>query len=375
MKFTANKKALFREVDLLQGIANRKSAITILNHILLDAREDKLVLTASDSRSSITTTCPYSSLTNIPGKIAVLAKRFRDILNEFDNIDIDFELQDNNRLKMTHGRTTFNVVCQDAVHFPEPEKIEEYSASVPLTILAGQIERVVFAIPLKEEGNVPKGAQLNIEKNVISMAAANQFQFPVVKSNIIYPDSLSALIPEDSIKELMKLLNANSDKEKDGVVFISKTENRIFFKVGDREMSSSLIATPFPNIKNVPQGGNNFVTLNRDLFSRILRRIVVMSDEKLPFIQLKIDNGIMEVSAESRDAGDGKDFMDVESNGLSVKLNFNANVLLSCLTTAKTEKIQMQIKDSTMPVILRPLDDIGFDWMCITMVRRDISEQ
>ena len=58
MEFTVSKSDLVRELNLSQGVVEKKTTIPILSNILVEADRDKIVLTATDLELGIRVSCP-----------------------------------------------------------------------------------------------------------------------------------------------------------------------------------------------------------------------------------------------------------------------------------------------------------------------------
>ena len=56
MKFTIEKTTLFKSLSHVQSIVEKKSTLPILSHILMEAKDDNLILSATDMDISITET-------------------------------------------------------------------------------------------------------------------------------------------------------------------------------------------------------------------------------------------------------------------------------------------------------------------------------
>ena len=57
MKFTVQRDALAGELQILQGIAEKRKTIPVLSHILISAESDHLALVATDLEVSLSTRC------------------------------------------------------------------------------------------------------------------------------------------------------------------------------------------------------------------------------------------------------------------------------------------------------------------------------
>ena len=58
MEFTVSKADLVRELNLSQGVVEKKTTIPILSNVLLEAVGERVVLTATDLELGIRCSCP-----------------------------------------------------------------------------------------------------------------------------------------------------------------------------------------------------------------------------------------------------------------------------------------------------------------------------
>ncbi len=60
MKFTVTRNSLLNELNLVQGVIEKKSTIPILSNILLEASGERLAITATDLDVTIRCGCSAS---------------------------------------------------------------------------------------------------------------------------------------------------------------------------------------------------------------------------------------------------------------------------------------------------------------------------
>ena len=58
MEFTVSKSDLVRELNLSQGVVEKKTTIPILSNVLVEAEGDRINLTATDLELGIRVSCP-----------------------------------------------------------------------------------------------------------------------------------------------------------------------------------------------------------------------------------------------------------------------------------------------------------------------------
>ena len=57
MEFSVTKSVLLNELSTTQGVVERKTTIPILSNLLVEAKGDRLTITATDLELSIRTSC------------------------------------------------------------------------------------------------------------------------------------------------------------------------------------------------------------------------------------------------------------------------------------------------------------------------------
>jgi len=78
MEFSTQKSELLRELDLVQGVVERKTTIPILSNLLLEAAGSVLRISATDMELGIRCACPAKVKTDGAGTVP--AKRLLDIV-------------------------------------------------------------------------------------------------------------------------------------------------------------------------------------------------------------------------------------------------------------------------------------------------------
>ena len=62
MEFTVSKAELVRELNLSQGVVEKKTTIPILSNVLFETDGDRIVLTATDLELGIRCSCPAQGI-------------------------------------------------------------------------------------------------------------------------------------------------------------------------------------------------------------------------------------------------------------------------------------------------------------------------
>ncbi len=103
MEFTVSGADLVRELNLSQGVVEKKTTIPILSNVLVEADKDRIILTATDLELGIRCACPARVKKNGGGTIP--ARRLLDYVRLLPDGDVQIKIQENHWANLTSGRS------------------------------------------------------------------------------------------------------------------------------------------------------------------------------------------------------------------------------------------------------------------------------
>jgi len=143
MKFTVERADLLRELQLVQGIVEKKATIPILSNVLLKATREGLEIVATDMELGMKSAC--EAKVEAAGAITIHARKLHDIVRALPDSTILFSLQTGNRIQIKCANAEFRVAGQPTEDFPS---LREYdfkgSFGIQYEHLRAMIERVIF---------------------------------------------------------------------------------------------------------------------------------------------------------------------------------------------------------------------------------------
>src|SRR5260370_8954195 len=104
MEFTVKKYDLLGELNLTQGVVERKTTIPILSHLLCEAKGNRVTLTATDLELSIRTSCEAKVTKEGAGTIP--AKKLLELGRLLPEGEIRFRLLENHWVQITSNLRT-----------------------------------------------------------------------------------------------------------------------------------------------------------------------------------------------------------------------------------------------------------------------------
>jgi DNA polymerase III subunit beta len=365
MEFTVKRNDLLGELNLVQGVIEKKSTIPILSNILVEAGDGKVGITATDLDVSIC--CGCDAEVAVPGTMTVSARRLFDIVRYLpDDVEIRISLLENNWLRLKSGRSDYKVVGLPKENFPSIPTANATPVSIPGAILRGMIQRTMFAITQEESRYSLNGALMVMTPQDIKMVATDGHRLALVTSVLDIPGidgEVKALIPRKTLVEIQKLIG-----DKEVPVEFSRDENHLFFALGEKKLVSRILAGQFPNYEMViPRDNDKTVSAETRVLSDGIRRTAIMSDEKLRAIRLALSTGTLELTASSADAGEALEQIPVQYEGAPMEIGFNPQYLIDFLGACGTEQVTLSVKDSETQGMLKPAGTSALDYSYVVM--------
>src|SRR6266705_2283095 len=181
MEFTVSKSDLVRELSLSQGVVEKKTTIPILSNVLLEARGDRLYLTATDLELGMRTSCP--ARVKKEGSGTIPAKKLLDYVRLLPDADIGVKFGDNHWASLTCGRSRTRIAGMSRESFPELPQMPDSVAELPAKQLTAMIARTMFAISMEESRFTLNGALLLLGDKGLTMVATDGHRLAYTHSN------------------------------------------------------------------------------------------------------------------------------------------------------------------------------------------------
>lgn len=384
MKLTVKKGDILRELNLVQGVVERRSTIPILSNLLLETAGNRVQITATDLDVSLQCSC--SATVAEEGALAVPAKKLFDIVRLLPESEIEFSLAQSEWMTVTCAKSTFKLAGLPKDNFPavpalpwaQPagKKDTTLRATLPGSVLRKMINRTIFAITQDESRYTLSGALAVFKPGSISMVTTDGHRLALVLKTIDIEginEELRILIPKKTLSELLKLITDEL------LIGFGKDENHLFFQVGPRTLVSRILAGQFPNYEMViPKENDKAVAFNTVQLGDAIRRVDVLADERSHAIKLVLSKDLIEITASSSDSGEAREVVSLSSaaeseapsyKGERLEIGFNAQYLLDFLAAANSESVLFGFRDNETQVLLRPVGD-DYDYQYVIMPMR-----
>ena len=369
MEFSVKKFDLLRELELTQGVVERKTTIPILSNLLVEAKGNGLAITATDLELSIRTSC--EARVKKEGAGTIPAKKLYDIVKLLPEAEIKFKLLDNHWIQLTCERKNYKLVGMSKENFPALPSFPDANIKIPAGLLGGLIAKTTFAISAEESRYTLNGALLVLRPASVSMVATDEHRLAMVEiehKTEGFSQETRVLIPKKAMTEIQRLA---SESGEDAAVEFAQDESHLFFRFGQRLLTSRKLTGQFPNYEAVlPRDSSKTLVLERGELQDALRRVSQLADLRTHAIRFVLAKEGVEISASSPEYGEAKEALDKEYAGEPITIGFNAQYLLDFLAAAPDGPISFEMKDDQSASQLRPLADESSRYRYVVMPMR-----
>ncbi len=370
MEITVSKFELLRELTATQGVVERKTTIPILSNYLFEAAGDRLSITATDLDLSLRTSC--GAKVKKEGACTIPARKLHDYVKLLPDADITIKLLENHWVSIRCGRSNTKMVGMARSNFPSlPAFPTAGVVQIPGQVLRGLIAKTGFAIANEESRYTLNGALMVLKPESITMVATDGHRLAHIERSGGQFDGVSGemktLVPKKAMDELKSLLDS-TDVE---VIEFAKDESTLFFRIGQRLLTSRQLTGQFPNYEAVlPKDNNKSITLHGDDFGAAIARVAQFADERSRAVRLKLEKGELKLSASSAETGESEDSLETDYNGDAITIGFNAQYLTDFLKAVGAGDVKLELKDAQSAGQLRPAEGEDYKYRYIVMPMR-----
>ena len=369
MELVVRKNDLLRELQLFQGIVERKNTIPILANVLMEAKGDHVSFLATDLEVGLRSKC--AATVTKAGSLTLPAKKFFEIVKSLPDTDIRIA-EDKGGVKIAADRFDSRLQTLPREDFPTlPEAGGTPTATLDRTAVKEMVAKTQFAITGEDTRYFLNGALFVLKPDGMSLVATDGHRLALVSvtrngGTGKTDDESKAILPKKTLGELGRLLG-----EGDGDIGYERGENHLFFQVGERMLISRMIDGQFPAYERViPKGNDKHIEFERDRLTNAVKRVALLSNERSRAVKIQIEKGKVDVTSSSPEFGEAHEPIPVEYNGPSLTICFNAQYVLDFLAVVESEVVALELKDEVSQAVMKPVGADGYDYTYVIMPMR-----
>ncbi|HIS57460.1 MAG: DNA polymerase III subunit beta [Lachnospiraceae bacterium] len=350
MKIICQKEDLQKGVSIVSKAVPAKTTMPILECILIDAETGSIKMTANDMELGIETT--ITGMIEVPGKIALEAKVFSEIVRRLPDNAVTIETDENYTTTIVCEKAKFAIpgkAGDDFAYLPQVEKNQNISLSQ--FTLKEIIRQTIFSISDNENNKMMSGELMEIEKDTLKLVSLDGHRISIRKVRLKEEyDPIKVVIPGKTLSDVSKILTGDNDSE----VELFFTNNHIIFEFDQTTVVSRLIEGEYFRINQMLNSDyETKLVINKKEFLNCIDRatLLVKESDKKPLI-LTITDSNMAVKLNSS-LGSLNEDIAVEKNGKDIKIGFNPKFLTDALRVIDEEMVTLYMVNPKAPCFIR----------------------
>jgi len=378
MKLSVSKDEMQEKLSNIQNIVEKKNTMPILSHFLLSAGKKGSYIIATDIETALKE--PLDAKVEKEGKICIPARKLFEIVRELEG-GLTVELVDEQWLRIRAGTSDFRLACLAPGEFPVwPVLGDVESITIDAATLMEMAEKTIYSAGESDTRYTLNGLLFHIKSKDkwLTIVGTDGHRLALIMRQMDgeVKQEKKIIVPRKAVSELRRFLPASKaaghtsedDKEADKVK-ISMGEKHLLFSVGNVQFLTRLIEGTYPNYENViPQANEKKIFIERNIFSKVLRRVSVMSRERASAVRFDIGEDKLVVSSSNPDLGEAKEEVAIDYKFDKLTLGFNARYMIDVLEAMMSEKVILELQDSLSPVLLK--EDGNENYKCVIMPMR-----
>jgi DNA polymerase-3 subunit beta len=366
MKVTVLQESLAHGLSLVSRAVSPRSTLPVLSNVLVATDEGRLRLSATNLELGIT--CWIGAKIEEEGSTTVPARTFVDLVGTLPQEQVSLSLASATQtLNVRCGASNTDIKCIDAQEFP-PLPVPDMEGAIALNVadFKEMISQVIFAASTDEARPVLMGVLVTVEKDTITMAAADGFRLSVRKGILSQPaaESVSVIIPARALGELARVA---ADGNETISMVLPKGRGQVVFRLKDVELVSQLIDGTFPDYQQIiPRSYKSRTILSTPALLKACKQAEIFAREGSNVARLDIktagdlEPGSVEISAQSEETGSNETVVAATIDGIGLLIAFNVKYMREVLEVVKSPNVALETSAANAPGCIRPVGDDNF---------------
>lgn len=363
MKFNANSKSLEKLLSKVFPAVPTRTPVPILENFLFEIEDGKLSVSATDLDLALKSSTTISASEN--ARFIIPAKLLFEIVKSLGDTSIDFETEENNKLKMKTDFGVYSIGYSIADEYPKITSLQSgKSFSVSGEDLKRILSKTTFAVSKESVRPAMMGILFEFLPDSYRVVSTDGHRLVRYTTNIVQEvGEAQRVIPEKAVTVLGKLLS----EEKVTMYF---SDALATFNIDDTEMTTKLINQKYPDYNSViPLVNENTLKVNKDDLLSAVRRMLLFSTSTYHQVKLSINEGNLEISTEDFDHGSSaKEVVMCDYKGEQMEIGFNTLFLFDMLSHLDSKEALFKINNPTKAVTIEPSEQAeGIDILMLIM--------
>jgi DNA polymerase III subunit beta len=358
------RDALLKPLQAVSGIVERRQTLPILANVLLEQKDGRLFVTATDLEMQIT------AFSELPGKqdqsITVGARKLQDLLRALpEDAALNVETA-GGKMTVRAGRSRFNLQTLPASDYPRIGLAQEQlqTISLPQRDFRGLLRLAEFAMAQQDIRYYLNGMLLVVDNGSLQAVATDGHRLSY--ASIAAPGNYSrqeVILPRKTVLELGKLLEDTEEP-----VTLDILANQVRFRFSNIELISKVVDGKFPDYNRViPSGHSKQLDLSRTELLQALQRAAILSNEKFRGVRLVLGSDQLKIICTNSEQEEAEEELEVGYKGEPLDIGFNITYLLDVLHNLGADQVVLALGDANSSALITMRERNDYKYVVMPM--------
>lgn len=350
------KNNLKEALSIISGARKDSSQLPVLKNFLLETRDGRLILSATDLEIGITHSTPAKIIKE--GSLTIPFAVFSQIINNLSFERVILELKGNS-LWVISDNYKARISVTDKEEFPIIPSVKEKTEQkfeLEGEYFLEALSAVSSACQISELRPELSGLLFSFKGEVLKLAATDSFRLTektVSEKKFLTTLShpVSFIIPLRTIQEASRIFSLKKEEK----IVLLFDQNQIAFKTGYTTLISRLIEGKFPDYEVViPKSFSTEATMEKNDVVDALKLSGSLSN-RLNEVRFVSDDGMknIKIISSSQEVGESEYLLPAKIKGEKVQITFNWKFILDGLRNIKSSQINIGFNGEEKPSIIR----------------------
>lgn len=350
MKFRTTKEVLFSALNETNKIIPLRTTLPILSCVLIETKNNQIILTASDLEQTIITKIDAE----VPeeGAVAVPGNRLLEIVSALPAGPLEISATEEKEVEISSPKGVYKIRGKEPTEYPETPKLnQEQKIKLKGRELLEIINNTLYAVSKDDLKPALCGVYLNLDKTTVMAVATDGHRLVKYKKETKETNPPgSIIIPGKFLSVLKNNINVSGD------IDINLSENHIDVKESNTKTITRIIKETFPDFNSViPDQKNNKATLGSLDLIEAIKRVSIFSNKTTRQIILSFENNELTISTEDKEtSSSAKEHVSCEFEGAPTTIAYNAQYLKEVIQHIDSDQVEAFLGGPLTAAVFKP---------------------
>ena len=352
MKVTVLQENFLPRLSAVARVASAKSALPVLENVLLTAEKGVLRLVATDLETGIKTA--VGAKVEREGATTVPARTLVSLIGNLSPGKLVLE-SEKDILVVTAEGFSAKINGLPATDFPALAEAGKALVTLSAEDFKEAINQVSFAAAQDESRPILTGLLLKLAGGIFTLVGVDGFRLGEKKLKLSGED-FATVVPARSLIEAARLVA--------GEVEISvSAEGQLFLKTGDFLIFAQVLEGEFPEYEQIiPTNFETHLRFEKEELAKAVQLTTVFTDSGMGVVVLDYDpeKKLLEVSSQEAERGEARVEISVGGEGKKGTIAFNSRYVGDALSALPGEEVELSLNSNLDPAMFTTPKDPAY---------------